>query len=261
MKMGLVVLAGLLVVTGQARAWSQQVQQRRNDFIYNLEQYRAAYTDFAVARSQYQTVPTFAHEEKLAAEAKKMLGARNRVWWTYMEALGQEVREMEYMAAEDRDFLTATISAQQHFLINHGESTAELAGRRPLLEAAGAVNAKKNLFAGIAFFAQSRLKQGYMEKAVLEIENYAGVLKEAVAVQERDETVKSIKLRGIEGVVDRAGKVREGLSKPQQPWISYARGYSGDGFVEDVVEAYRPLYREVAELYALLSELSLGLEL
>jgi len=255
-----ILLGGLLVVVfgGSVKALTQ-IEQLRMDYDFQHEQYRAADNQFHLSKSQYDSNPTFAHEEELVTGAKQMLAQRAKLWWVYWQTEKSLMVSNRGIDEETKSDLIQKLEEMQQFSQSHQQTLTTVENRSQLLAEAKLFEAEHRYRLGVTYYALNLWQRGKLNETEKELSGLGDRLLEAVSTQIKDENLKQVKIRGISGAL--SGLDYKEIATTGALWQKYLVGYQPEKVYEDEKALMTTRYQDQKKVFALLTELANGLEL
>jgi hypothetical protein len=237
------------------------LEQARNDFSYQYEQFRTSYSQYQLSVAQYQTSQTFAHEEEMLSAAKSMLQQRAQLWWTYFQALRTEVTETQGVPNGDRAQLGDTLQTAQSTIMAHKAALNTAISHQDLLTEANVLDDQAAHFQAVSYFTLSNLRQARLAYAATELGIYGENLRQAVRIQIKDEAVKAARLRGIDEAMQLINVSEASGSAQKKTLNDYVQTYQAQKLYSQIVDQLGPDYLRVVQCVQRLKELSTEIEL
>lgn len=115
----IVVLFLLLALPfGVVVASSQQAYQ---DYLYQFDLYRQKYSDFQVAKNEYQKFKSLTSQTQALEATKIMLAQRDQLLHAYLVNLGEKVTEEQGLSAVNKNLYRSLIQSELTFLEHHAQ--------------------------------------------------------------------------------------------------------------------------------------------
>lgn len=115
----IVVLFLLVTIPcGVVVAASQQAYQ---DYLYQFDLYRQKYSDFQVAKNEYQKFKSLTSQTQALEATKTMLAQRDQLLHAYLVNLGEKVNEEQGLSAVTKGLYRSLIQSELTFLERHSQ--------------------------------------------------------------------------------------------------------------------------------------------
>lgn len=248
---------GFLITEVQA---STQIEQARAEYTGSFERYRQAYNLFQINKSQFETIPTFAHEEALVRAAKTMLVTRATVWRAYFNALTIDVADVGGIDAGVQTDLQNQLHVRQQQLTDHESQISQVATRSGLLQLAREINGKQADYGVTAYVTLGQIRKARLFYALSEALVFANGLEQRIKVQVRDPQLQAAKLRGLTEVQTSLAQAITSVGGETIKLEDYTVAYKPDKRYEKTVGNLQPLYEQLVHDFSLLDELAKGIE-
>jgi hypothetical protein len=186
------------------------------DYQYHIDQFRAKYDAFTLARSQYEAVSTFANQETLADAARNMLVWRDKVWWTYFQAVRTDVTTSLGFDETVKQELEAELLTEQEGLKTHEEEVSTKTTVVDLLNSAKGINDKQKPFASLSYRALYRIRIARLRDLATDLQRVREQIVSAVEVQVRDARVREERGRGLVEVNEIIGQAMTDLDEAEK---------------------------------------------
>lgn len=131
--LALLILPVLSLTEGRIQASSPQAYQ---DYVYQFDLYRQTFTDFQVAKNEYQKFKSLESQTAALGKTKIMMAQRDNLLRAYLLLLNEKLNETTGMAPSDRQLYQTLIRSEVTFLQNH----AQLIGSIGSLDDAVSIN-------------------------------------------------------------------------------------------------------------------------
>lgn len=112
----LVLCIFLSLPLAKVRATSEQAYQ---DYIYQFDLYRQTYTDFSVAKNEYQKFKSLESQTNALTKTRLMLTQRDQLLRAYLLLLNEKLNENTGMGASEKLLYQTLIKNEVTFLENH----------------------------------------------------------------------------------------------------------------------------------------------
>jgi hypothetical protein len=255
----LVLGIGLVVAvaTGLVHA-DERYDQAVQDYLYQLEQYRASYNDFQLKREQFNKIDSFANQEVLVSATKVMLTLRAKVWHTYWQALKSDVSTVEGIDGTIRQHLITNLESVQQFAQSHEATVSALTDRDDLLEEGVRLNEYKQDYNNLVYRTLLELRIARFHWALLQLEDFAPILRNNIGIQIRDAGLREQKLRGMNEVEQLLDVSREQYGQVIAEYYKVKQIRNYENKYEEVMEQLEPVYDPMKRAQQLMSELAEG---
>ena len=124
----LVFLLGAWVNKALAQNVALTYERAYNDYVYNLDQYQKAHSDYEIAKNGYLKNPTIAAQAETIGKTKTMLASRDEVVITYLVALKQKLNETVGISQNDRNNFGTQIDLEVSWYKSHKERLTSSGG-------------------------------------------------------------------------------------------------------------------------------------
>src|SRR3989344_509591 len=111
-----VLLMLVLLVALPVKASSQQAYQ---DYLYQLDVYRQTYTDFAVAKNEYEKFKSLTSQSAALTKTIGMLTQRDVLLRAYLSLLNEKLNEDRVLSQTEKQLYQTVISNEITFLAEH----------------------------------------------------------------------------------------------------------------------------------------------
>lgn len=95
--------------------------QAYQDYLYQFDLYRQYFTDFQVARNEYQKFKSLQSQTAALDKTKIMMAQRDQLLRAYLLLLNEKLNETTAMASSDRQLYQTLIKNEVTFLTNHAQ--------------------------------------------------------------------------------------------------------------------------------------------
>jgi len=153
------------------------------DYDYQIDQYRKAYSDYLLKKEQFDAIDSFANQEELVVSARTMLILRGKVYEVYWQALTTLLSETPGIDAVIRERLLTTLAQNQAQLIDHQDFLLSKSTLAELLREAQWLNVLERTYVNTAYEIILNVKVARLHNALLELEAYVPILRENVEIQ------------------------------------------------------------------------------
>ncbi len=236
------------------------VDQAREQYRREFEVYRQNDASFTVKKGQYDSSPTFAHEQELIEAARTMLLARAQLWWSYWQALKVEVAEVPGLDETVRGKLISQLDESQRFLDDNKSVVAVNASRSGLLTLAQEVNRQDSKNHVLAYSTLGLIHKARLYYALAQTLEFATQLEQRVEQQIRDEALRDARVRGIAETKMLLMQALERVGGEVITTEDYSTAYRPQRQFEKTVGNLNPSYDQLKQSFALLTELAKGIE-
>ncbi len=94
-------------------------QQAYQDYLYQLDVYRQTYTDFQVAKNEYEKFKTLTSESTALAKTIAMLNQRDMMLRAYLLLLNEKLNEDRGLTPTEKQLYQTMLTSELTFLKNH----------------------------------------------------------------------------------------------------------------------------------------------
>lgn len=112
------LLVGFIIVT-PALAQELSYDKAYADYIYNVDLYEKAHSDYEIAKAQYESSKTISSETKARQSTAAMLIARDEVVITYLAAIRAKLKGQVGVSESDKTTLYTLIDTENAWYQNH----------------------------------------------------------------------------------------------------------------------------------------------
>lgn len=95
--------------------------QARQDYLYQFDLYRQRYTDFQVAKNEYEKFNTLTSQTTALQKTKAMLGQRDQLLHAYLLLLLEKLNEESGLSATTKQLYRSLIASELTFLEGHAQ--------------------------------------------------------------------------------------------------------------------------------------------
>lgn len=127
MRKFLVLLLFVLTTAFMTPTVFASTQQAYNDYLYQFDVYRQKYSDFQVAKNEYQKFKSLASQTTALAAAKTMLTQRDLLLKAYLLLLNEALNEDQGLTAVNKQLYQSLIRNEITFLDNHSQLIPSIA--------------------------------------------------------------------------------------------------------------------------------------
>lgn len=119
-----IVVGSLFIVRWASSVLAQDLTFNRayTDYIYQMDLYNKAHSDYEVARANYLQLGTLASKDKAQGATYKMLSARDDAVKTYLTALRMRLAVADGMSSTTKNELFALLDTDVSWFMNHKEN-------------------------------------------------------------------------------------------------------------------------------------------
>ena len=113
-----IIVSILLSTTGVVFATSAQARQ---DYLFQFDVYRQKYTDFQVAKNEYEKFKTLTSQTTALEKTKSMLGQRDQLLHGYLLLLLEKLNEESGLNPSTKQLYRSLIASELTFLEGHAQ--------------------------------------------------------------------------------------------------------------------------------------------
>lgn len=116
--LGFIILLVIVILVCATPAFATS-QQAYSDYLYQYDVYRSVYTNFQVAKNEYQKFQSLSAQADALAKTKIMLTQRDTLLRSYLQLLNEKLNEDQGLPASTKQLYQTLIANEISFLAGH----------------------------------------------------------------------------------------------------------------------------------------------